>query len=90
MTIHDLMRHTSGFTYSFAGARSDRIKQLYLEQDVEQQKTDIPADEMLQRLAKIPLAFQPGTAFEYGISTDVLGFVLERAAGKRLDVCSMK
>jgi CubicO group peptidase (beta-lactamase class C family) len=86
VTILDLLRHTSGFTYSFGGARSDRIKQLYLEHDVEQQKGNIPAEEMLRRVAKIPLAFHPGTAFEYGISTDILGFVLERIVGKRLDM----
>ena len=40
---------------------------------------------MLKRLGTIPLAHQPGTTFHYSISTDVLGLLVERVAGQRLD-----
>lgn len=85
ISIHDLMRHTSGFTYSFTGPATDPIRKAYLDQGIEQIEADLPADEMIRRLAGIPLAHEPGTTFEYGVSTDVLGIVLERISGKRLD-----
>lgn len=86
ITVEDLLRHSSGFTYSFAGAAPQAVRDAYAALDVEQQATDISADEMLNRLATVPLAFQPGTRFEYSVSTDVLGFLLERVSGKPLDV----
>ena len=45
----------------------------------------ITGDEMLKRLGTIPLAFQPGTTFFYSIAVDVLGLLVQRVAGKRLD-----
>jgi CubicO group peptidase (beta-lactamase class C family) len=83
--VQDLMRHTSGFTYGAFGARSDNIAKAYNEADVMGTKGDITAAEMIKRLAQIPLAFQPGTTFEYGMSVDVLGVLLEKVAGKGLD-----
>jgi CubicO group peptidase (beta-lactamase class C family) len=80
--IQDLMRHTSGFTYDAFGARSENIAKAYKAADIQ---GDITAAEMIKRLAEIPLAFQPGTTFEYGVSVDVLGFLMERVAGKGLD-----
>jgi CubicO group peptidase (beta-lactamase class C family) len=46
----------------------------------------VSPDEFIQRLAAIPLAYQPGTRWEYGLSTDVLGVLLERVSGKPLHV----
>ncbi len=85
ITIQDLMRHTSGFTYGAFGARSANIAKAYNEADVMGINADITAAEMIKRLAQIPLAFQPGTTFEYGMSVDVLGILMERVAGKGLD-----
>lgn len=85
VTIQDLMRHTSGFYY--AGAiGSKRLKEAYEQANIEARETPISADEMLKRLGQIPLAHQPGAAFHYSISTDVLGMVVERATKKPLDV----
>ncbi len=85
VTIQDLMRHTSGFYY--AGAiRSKRLKEAYEQANIEARETPITADDMLKRLGQIPLAHQPGAAFHYSISTDVLGMVVERATKKTLDV----
>jgi CubicO group peptidase (beta-lactamase class C family) len=83
--IQDLMRHTSGFTYGAFGERSENIAKAYNEADLMGAKGDLTADEMIKRLAKIPLAFQPGTKFEYGMSVDVLGILMEKVAGKGLD-----
>ncbi|RAI41115.1 hypothetical protein CH341_22375 [Rhodoplanes roseus] len=86
VTVQDLMRHTSGFTQKFLGMRPKEVADAYAEKDVETFKQDLGPDEVLTRLAAIPLAFQPGTTFEYGMSTDVLGIILERITNKRLDV----
>ncbi len=83
--IQDLMRHTSGFTYGAFGERSENIAKAYNEADLMGAKGDLTADEMIKRLAQIPLAFQPGTKFEYGMSVDVLGILMEKVAGKGLD-----
>jgi CubicO group peptidase (beta-lactamase class C family) len=84
ITVQDLMRHTSGFVYG-GSTRSPRIKEKYLESNIEALETDITGDEMLKRLGQIPLAHQPGTFWEYSISVDVLGLLMERVAGKPLD-----
>jgi CubicO group peptidase (beta-lactamase class C family) len=84
VTVQDLMRHTSGFVYG-GSTRSPRIRDKYLEANIEALETDITGDEMLKRLGQIPLAHQPGTFWEYSISVDVLGLLLEQVAGKPLD-----
>jgi len=83
--VQDLMRHTSGFVYS-GMTQSPRIKALYEQHNIESRVEDISADEMLRNLGQIPLAHQPGTFWEYSISVDVLGLLLERVMGQSLDV----
>lgn len=85
VTVHDLMRHTAGFVYA-RNARSARIKKMVEELNIESLESDITSEEMLKRLGTIPLASQPGSVWEYSIATDVLGLLLERVAGKTLDV----
>jgi CubicO group peptidase (beta-lactamase class C family) len=84
ITVQDLLRHSSGFVYSDA-APSPRIRDLYRSNNVEAREGPITGDEMLQRLGGIPLAHQPGTTFHYSLSTDVLGLLVERVTGQRLD-----
>lgn len=83
ITIQDLLRHSSGFVY--AATAIPRIREMYESTDVEARQGPISADEMLRRLGTIPLAFQPGERFFYSISTDVLGLLLQRVSGQRLD-----
>ena len=81
MTVHDLMRHTSGLTYGAAGANP--VKQSYLDMKVNDRgQTNA---EMADKLAKLALLYQPGTTWEYSMSTDVLGRVVEVASGMPLD-----
>ena len=81
MTVHDLMRHTSGLTYGVAGANP--VKQSYLDMKVNDRgQTNA---EMADKLAKLALLYQPGTTWEYSMSTDVLGRVVEVASGMPLD-----
>jgi CubicO group peptidase (beta-lactamase class C family) len=83
MTVHDLLRHSSGLTYWFIGQKGP-IQTRYQDEDIDGLHS-MDAGEMLRKLADIPLLFQPGTTFNYSVSTDVLGHVLERVAGKGLD-----
>src|SRR5262249_56860581 len=81
MTIHALLRHTSGLTY---GGRTTNyfVKDAYKKADVDSR--DLTNAELIDRLAKAPLVHQPGTAWEYSRSTDVLGRVVEVIAGTTL------
>jgi CubicO group peptidase (beta-lactamase class C family) len=81
MTIRDLLRHTSGFTYGVFG--KGMVKTLYGKEGVD--ATDITNAELVRRLTKVPLMYQPGTMWEYGRSTDVLGHLIERLTGQELD-----
>jgi CubicO group peptidase (beta-lactamase class C family) len=82
--VQDVMRHTAGFVYGGA-AKSPRIKKLYEDLNIESREVDITSEDMLKNLGQIPLAHQPGTAWEYSIAVDVLGLVLERVEKKPLD-----
>lgn len=81
MTIHDLMRHTAGFTY---GQFGDSLVQRAYRQAQMIDNAQSNAD-MVRKLAELPLCFQPGTMFEYGMSTDVLGRIVEIVAEDSLD-----
>jgi len=70
MTVQDLMRHTSGLTY---GGRPDTAM-----------KMNGTAD-FMDKITKLPLVYQPGTIFEYSLSHEVLGAVIEKVSGKSLD-----
>jgi CubicO group peptidase (beta-lactamase class C family) len=80
MTIQDLLRHTSGLVY---GSTSHaRVKELYAKEGVDW--NNVTPAEQIDRLAKVPLAHQPGSAWEYSLSTDVLGRVIEAVSGTTL------
>ncbi len=80
MTIQDLLRHTSGLTYGFFG--DSLVKKQYVAANP---TGDYPTNaEMVERLGKLPLAYQPGTTWDYSYSTDVLGRVIEVVAGTSL------
>jgi CubicO group peptidase (beta-lactamase class C family) len=80
VTIRDLLTHTSGYTYDdncpAALAPAWRHANPW-------EAADLPG--FVARAAALPLAHQPGTAFHYGISTELLGAVIEQVAGKSLD-----
>ena len=80
ITIQDLMRHTSGLTYGFFGEGG--VKKAYV--DANLLDGDIDNAEFANRLAKLPLVYQPGTTWDYSQSTDILGRVVEVVSGKSL------
>jgi len=81
MTILDLLRHTSGLTTGGAGMNG--VRQSYLSMRV--MEADLTNAEMVDRLARLALLYQPGTRWEYSLSTDVLGRVIEIASGLPLE-----
>jgi CubicO group peptidase (beta-lactamase class C family) len=81
MTVRDLMRHTSGLTYGFFG--TGLVKQAYRESGVESARS-ISNEQFAERIAKLPLAYEPGSTWDYSNSTDVLGRVLEVVSGQPL------
>jgi CubicO group peptidase (beta-lactamase class C family) len=83
--VWDLFRHTAGFTYG-GSAPFPEMKDAYEKSDIESRDTDVSNAEFLKRLAAIPLAYEPGTRWEYSVATDVLGLVVEKVANKRLDL----
>ena len=80
-TIQDLLRHSSGLTYPYRGTTD--VHRLCPADPFTMTLTHT-RDAFLDLLAKAPLLYQPGTAWEYGYSTDVLGFVVEAVSGRTL------
>jgi len=80
MTVQDLMRHTSGLTYGLFG--NSPIDQMYRKANIFSAKS---LDEMVKLIAGMPLLHQPGEFWEYSVSTDVLGRLVEVASGMDLD-----
>jgi CubicO group peptidase (beta-lactamase class C family) len=83
MTLHHLLTHTSGLTYGFGNP--GLIPQLYRARHTDFEPHDGLLQEVVDRLAQIPLEFQPGQRWNYGVSFDVLGRVVEVVSGKPLD-----
>ena len=81
ITIQDLLRHTSGFVYGPL-TPNERVKAAYSTLGVDWR--DVTPAEQIERLAQAPLAHQPGTVWEYSLSTDVLGRVVEKVSGMSL------
>jgi len=89
MTVQDLLRHTAGLAYGELTqntAVKDALAQagLYKPGVIDFDVRDMTGAEQVERLAKIPLIYQPGTTWEYSLASDVLGRVVEAASGKRL------
>ncbi|HET9650997.1 MAG TPA: serine hydrolase domain-containing protein, partial [Usitatibacter sp.] len=79
--IHDLMRHTSGITYGSRG--NTPVHKLYPSGSPDA-AIAYTGPQLLDKLASLPLLYQPGTVWDYGFSIDVLGLVIEKVAGQRL------
>ena len=79
MRMHHLLTHTAGFTYGFS---DDQV-------DIQYSNADLFLSENLKdfvnRVAKLPLKFQPGTRYHYSIAVDLTGLIIERLSGQSLD-----
>ena len=87
-TIQDLLRHTAGLAYGEITGNA-RVKAAYTNAGLFTPGADyfsieLTPDEFTAKIAETPLAYQPGTTWEYSLAVDVLGRVVEKASGKRL------
>src|SRR3954470_9919096 len=80
MTVHDLLRHTSGITYDHTG--NSLVQQLYQQSRLRSRK--ITNAEHAAMVASMPLICQPGAEWNYSRSTDILGRIIEVVSGKTL------
>ena len=79
--IQDLMRHTSGITY---GARGNTPVHKMWPPSSSGASATYTGQELIDKIGPLPLLYQPGTTWDYGLSIDVLGLVVEKVSGKRL------
>ena len=77
ITIRDLLTHTAGLTYDFLD--DSPVGAMYQEADLLNRASTLKV--MAQKLAKLPLVFQPGSAWTYSVATDLLGYLVEVVSG---------
>lgn len=77
--IIDLLRHTSGYTYG--RSQNALLNSLHTSAELH---SSLDNAEYVERLSRIPLAFEPGTGWQYGVSTNVCGRLIEVLSGKSL------
>ncbi len=84
ITFRDLLTQSSGIDYAEIG--SDNMKAIYAKENIPSGIGDIKASllERMNRLAKLPLLFQPGQKWQYGLNTDLLGCLIEVISGQNL------
>jgi CubicO group peptidase (beta-lactamase class C family) len=82
ITVLDLMRHTAGFNYS--GPHDENGDLVYPQRGIEAVLGGFTSAEFVKRLAGVPLVREPGTAWDYGFGTDVLGRLVEVISGQPL------
>lgn len=80
ITVQHLLTHTAGFTY---GKGYPGLDNLYENSNLDTSQRDLHS--IITELSKLPLAFQPGSKWEYSFSTHVLGYLVEVVSGQRLD-----
>ena len=80
MTVQDLMRHTSGMTYGIFG--DSHVDELYVDADVLNGNKSV--EHFVSKLSKLPLKHHPGSAWEYSVSVDVQGRLIEVLSGMDL------
>jgi CubicO group peptidase (beta-lactamase class C family) len=81
ITIKHLLTHTAGFAYDFSA--KEPVKTLYQRADLFEADS---SQAFIERLAKLPLAQQPGEGYLYGVNTDVLGHLVEVVSGWPIEV----
>jgi CubicO group peptidase (beta-lactamase class C family) len=80
MTVQDLLRHTSGLTYGITG--DSPVQKIWREAQLF--TADQTNAELVTKIARLPLMYEPGTTWEYSHSVDVLGRVVEVVSGQDL------
>lgn len=83
VSVRDLLSHTSGLTYGglLAGMPEHPIDDEYRARKIRSVGVAQSMDEFMERLAEVPLRFQPGTAYQYSLATDACGALVEKISG---------
>ena len=81
MTVQDILRHTSGLLYG--GRGTSALHKMYPPSSA-LSGTNMTSEEFLAKLGGNPLAYQPGTVWDYSLATDVVGLTVEAARGRKL------
>ncbi|WP_418789347.1 serine hydrolase domain-containing protein [Paraburkholderia pallida] len=84
MLVVDLLRHTSGLTYAFQ--QNTNVDAAYRKLKVGELPPEGTLEEMIEKLATLPLEFSPGEAWNYSVSTDVLGYLVGKVSGMPFEV----
>ena len=82
-TIAQLLNHTSGLSYFF---NEDLLAHEYLKRDITTAPNNSNLEDTINKLAEVPLAFEPGLFWNYSVGIDVAGRIIEIISGKALDV----
>ncbi len=85
MLVHDLLTHMSGLTYGFMNRSNVDAAYRYLKLDGNNAAQGFTLDTLIEHLGDLPLEFSPGTAWNYSVSTDVLGYLIQVLADQPLD-----
>ncbi len=80
VSIRHILTHTSG--YNYGRSQSDMLNQYYANANIHGAASN---DAMMERLSKVPLQFEPGTDWQYGYSTNICGYLIEKLSGQSLD-----
>jgi CubicO group peptidase (beta-lactamase class C family) len=83
MRIIDLLRHTSGLTYGFQSRTN--VDAAYRANKIDAMEREDGLDGFIDALTRVPLEFSPGTAWNYSVSTDVLGYLVGKISGLPFD-----
>ncbi len=82
MSARDLLRHTSGLTYGYFG--DTPVDRMYRSRGILDRESSL--EKMGKDLSEIPLLYQPGTKWHYGVSTDVLGYLVQKISNQSLEI----
>ncbi|MGE3073464.1 MAG: serine hydrolase domain-containing protein [Dehalococcoidia bacterium] len=83
MTVRDLLSHQSGLTYGFLSRTN--VDAAYRELKIDEGGKDRSLKCMVGELAKLPLEFSPGSAWNYSVGIDICGYLVEVISGQRFD-----
>jgi CubicO group peptidase (beta-lactamase class C family) len=81
MKVVDLVTHTSGLTYGFMNRTS--VDRAYRDMRIAEFNAEGGLDTMIERLSALPLEFSPGTEWNYSVSIDVMGYLVQKLSGMR-------
>src|SRR6202021_741143 len=80
MKVVDLVTHTSGLTYGFMNRTN--VDRAYRRAHIAEFNAEGGLDGMIEQLSTLPLEFSPGTAWNYSVSIDVMGYLVQKLSGK--------